>query len=178
MADSDLVDIIDKNDQVIRVVTRKEMRQKVLLHRTTHFFLLNSNGEIFITKRSKNKDYAPGLWEIGQGGVLDSGEDYEMSAKRELKEELSIDSRLEYLFDFQYFSKETNLLAQVYIVKSDSHPKIQKEEIDEGKFVSLSELNLWISKSPEDFTKDSLVIFVRFKNDYLSGSYCKSGVVP
>ncbi len=166
--DSDLVDIVDDSDQVIGVLTRKEMREKILIHRTSHFFLFNEKNELFITKRSKNKDYAPLKWEIGQGGVLDSKETYDNCAMRELSEELGINSKLEFLFKMYFEDKKTRLFASVYNAISNLTPKLQKEEIHEGRFILLDELSLWIYKNPDDFTPDSLAIFLKYKDDFLS----------
>lgn len=163
--DSDIVDIVDRSDRVIFQATRKEMRIKVLIHRTSHFFLFNSKGEIFLTKRSKNKDYAPLKWEIGQGGVLDTNELYDECAKRELSEELGIDSNPIFLFKTYFEDDKTKLFASVYEANSDSIPNLQKEEIEEGKFISVSNLENWIKLSPNDFTSDSLAIY-RILNSY------------
>ena len=65
----------------------------------------------------------------------------------------------------------------MYLVKTDQVPKVQEEEIEEGKFIPIDELSLWVHKSLEDFSHDSLCMFVKFKNDYLSGPICKSGVI-
>lgn len=163
--DSDIVDIVDRSDRVIFQATRKEMRIKVLIHRTSHFFLFNSKGEIFLTKRSKNKDYAPLKWEIGQGGVLDTNESYEECAKRELSEELGIDSNPIFLFKTYFEDDKTKLFASVYEAISDSKPILQKEEIEEGKFVSIAILENWLRSSPTDFTPDSFAIY-RILNSY------------
>lgn len=163
--DSDIVDIVDRSDHVVSQSTRKEMRENVFIHRTSHFFLFNSKGEIFLTKRSKNKDYAPLKWEIGQGGVLDSKESYDECAKRELKEELGIDSIPIFLFKTYFEDDKTKLFACVYETTSNSTPSLQKEEIDEGKFVSISFLENWIKTSSTDFTSDSLAIY-RILNSY------------
>ena len=163
--DSDIVDVVDRSDRVIFQTTRKEMRMKVLIHRTSHFFLFNSSGEIFLTKRSKNKDYAPLKWEIGQGGVADANESYDECAKRELSEELGIDSKPIFLFKTYFEDHRTKLFACVYEASSDSKPILQKEEIEEGKFITIPNLEMWVRDSPDDFSSDSIAIY-RIFNSY------------
>ena len=111
----ELVDIIDENDNIIATLSRKEMREKNLRHRSTFILVFNSSGEIFITKRAESKETFPGLYEIGQGGVVTHGETYEDSAKREIKEEVGVNSaKLEFLFDFHYEDSKTKYIARTF----------------------------------------------------------------
>ena len=52
--------------------------------------ILDSNYKILLSKRKKNK-HLPGLWEF-PGGKIEAGETPEIALKRELKEELNIDT--------------------------------------------------------------------------------------
>lgn len=52
--------------------------------------ILDSDYKILLSKRKKNK-YLPGLWEF-PGGKIEVGESPEIALKRELKEELNIDT--------------------------------------------------------------------------------------
>jgi len=151
----DLVEIVDENDFVVGIATRKEMRTKMLRHRTSFVLVFNSRGEIFITKRASCKDYEPGKWEIGQGGVMEQGETYEENAKRELMEELGIESSLEYLFDFHFDSERVRYIAKAYRTKHNGPFELQKNEIEEGKWITLDALRKEIEQNPERFTEDS-----------------------
>ena len=52
--------------------------------------ILDSDYKILLSKRKKNK-HLPGLWEF-PGGKIEAGETPEIALKRELKEELNIDT--------------------------------------------------------------------------------------
>jgi len=158
----ELVSIVDEKDTVIATVTRKEMRQKNLLHRCTYILLFNSKGELFITKRTKTKDVAPGLYEIGQGGVVNAGETYEQSAKRELFEELGIVSELTYLFDFRFKSEKSKFLAKVFMCKYDGKMVLQETEIAMGYFISLEKLKENLKTNPELFSKDGIEMIRKY----------------
>jgi mutator protein MutT len=158
----ELVCIVDEKDNLISTATGKEMRQKNLLHRCTYVLVFNSKGEIFITKRTKTKDVAPGLYEIGQGGVVNPGETYEQSAKRELFEELGIKAELAYLFDFRFKGEKSKFLAKVFTCKYDGKMTLQETEIEHGSFFSLEKLKEMFEKNPEQFTKDGVMMIRKY----------------
>ncbi len=176
MSDTDLIDLIDENDFAIGLVSRKEMRSKNLLHRVCHFFVFNKSGDIFITKRSPKKDYSPGLWEIGQGGVLNAGESYLESAKRELFEELGLDENLDFLFMTKFLGDKTRFVCAIYSLSTTKKPRFNDGEVIEGKFISFDDLLSLISSSPDQFTKDSLALYQEFRGK-VTQTNCKSGVV-
>lgn len=56
-------------------------------------FIINDEGKVFLTKRSKNATNESGTWEI-PGGKVHFGETLQDAAKREAKEEYGIDIEL------------------------------------------------------------------------------------
>ena len=91
MAVSDeLLDVVDENDRVIAVKTRGEIHAAGLMHRAVHILVFNRRGELFLQKRSLQKDEQPGLWDSSAAGHVDSGEAYLDCAEREIEEELGI----------------------------------------------------------------------------------------
>lgn len=163
----ELVDIVDESDSVIGTVIRKEMREKNLLHRCTYILVFSSNNEVLVTKRTNTKDVAPGLYEIGQGGVVAHGESYEENAERELLEEVGIKSKLSYLFDFNFNSNKGRFIAKVFTCKYDGKIKLQKEEIESGFFISMEKLRGMLKKNQKSFTSDSIVMIKKYF-EYLS----------
>ena len=86
----EMYDVVDSLDRVIGTATRREIHQKGLLHRSVHILVFNSKGELYLQKRSLNKDENPGYWDTSAAGHVNAGEDYMTSAHRELEEELGI----------------------------------------------------------------------------------------
>jgi len=146
MSEDELIDIVDENDKVIDTMMRKKMRESNLLHRGVFVFVFDSKGELFLQKRSMNKTIFPGLWGIGAGGGVQTGESYEIAAKRELKEELGVDGEIEFMFDCRFNSNEDNYKGKVYKIIYDGKITIAKEEIDEGCFKTIDEIKAMIDK--------------------------------
>lgn len=83
-------DVFDKDGRLLR---RKELRGTPLkqgeYRKIVQALLINPEGQILLTLRSKNKSVAPGLWECTAGCVL-SGEETDQAVIREVFEETGI----------------------------------------------------------------------------------------
>jgi isopentenyldiphosphate isomerase len=87
----EIFDIVNERDEVVGQNTRREVHARGLWHRAVHVLVFNARGEVFLQKRSMKKDIAAGKWDSSASGHLDSGEDYDACAVRELREELGLD---------------------------------------------------------------------------------------
>lgn len=136
---TEILDIVNEKDEVIGQKTRKEVHSSNLVHRGAHVFVFNSRGEILLQKRSLKKDKYPGFWG-DMAGHIDSGENYEESARRELKEELGIEAKLEFFMKFRKHFENDQEIITVFKCVHDGPIKIDREEIDEVKFFSPEEI--------------------------------------
>jgi len=148
---------VDEEDKVIGKVTRKEAREKNLIHRGAIILVFNSKGEILVQKRSMTKDVFPGRYEMMVGGVCDYGEDYETTARRELFEEVGLKSELEYLFTCLYMDNYLKQVAAVYRTVSDDKLVLQEEEVDSAEFMSIEDLRQMMKI--ESFCDDAVDMF-------------------
>ena len=77
---------MDDDDEFTgQVVTRQEMRQHNLLHRSTSIFVYDEDYRFCINKRSRRKDYCPGWLDLAFGGIVGVEEmkDIDKAALRE-----------------------------------------------------------------------------------------------
>jgi isopentenyldiphosphate isomerase len=156
----EIVVLVDQDNQPIGVVTRKIMRQQRLIHRASYILVFNTCGELFIQKRSRSKDIYPGYWDLAAGGVVLEGESYEDAAKRELREELGISGiKLRPLFDQYYEDAANRVWGRIFACTSNGPFALQEEEIDEGRFIALGEIEQLNRIEP--FTPDGLLLLAR-----------------
>jgi hypothetical protein len=89
----ELVEVVDRDGNVIEVVRRTHMRRDRLRHRSVFIAVINDDGELLVHQRSEHKDVWPGWWDVAVGGVVGCGETYlrHCCPSRELREELGID---------------------------------------------------------------------------------------
>lgn len=154
-------DVIDENDKVIGKAPRDECHSKGLLHRAVHIMILNSKGEFLLQKRSKKKDMYSGWWTSSASGHVEAGDDYEESAKRELKEELGIETSLEQILvavkDYNGGGKHDRERIVFYIGHHDGPFEINKEEIESVKFFPPKKIAEMMKK--EKFTPGTVAVF-------------------
>src|SRR4029079_19384427 len=86
----EIFDVVNERDEVVGRAPRAEVHACGLLHRAVHVLVYNSKGQVFLQKRSMNKDRQPGVWDSSSSGHVDSGEDYDSCTVRELREELGL----------------------------------------------------------------------------------------
>jgi len=149
---NELLDIINKKDEVIGQATRGEVhRNKNLIHRSIAIAVFNSRGELFLQKRSATKDTDPLKWTISCSGHVSSGNTYEETAIRELREELGINFHkgtprstaggpLEKLIKYLCRAPGETEMSVLFKTIWDKPMKLQPEEIIEGRFFTQKEL--------------------------------------
>ncbi len=151
----ELLDVVDENDRVIEVMPRGEVHRLGLMHRSVHILLFNGKGELFIQKRSMSKDSNPGLWDSSAAGHVDSGEDYLGCAIRELGEELGIYQTLSLQPLCRLPASSTTAMEHctVYHCVYDGPLALQKDEIDEGAWVSVGEMDRRVAEQDPTITR-------------------------
>lgn len=130
----ELVDIINEQDEVLKVVPRHVMRQEQLPHRATYVVVMNSQKRMLVELRTLSKDYAPGLLDACVGGVVQSGEDPILSSRREVEEEIGVDSEHLVFHDLgkmviPYLSGKGFVMAYLFLAIGDPITRRQKSEV-------------------------------------------------
>ena len=160
--------MVDENDQVVGTRTRGEIHAEGLMHRATHILVFNSQGELFLQKRSMNKDENPGLWDTSAAGHVDSGEDYLACAVRELDEELGISGNISLNFLFHLPASELTGMehSAVYACQYDGLLELQAEEIDEGVWISPAAMSERVNSNDARLTLGVQLIWKRYIEQY------------
>jgi 8-oxo-dGTP pyrophosphatase MutT (NUDIX family) len=168
LSPQELVVIVDERNAIIGKAPRAVMRKEGLIHRATYILVFSSNGRLFVQDRTMTKDIFPGYHDLCAGGVVVAGEEYEESARRELKEELGITGvPLDFLFDFYGEYVGQKVWGRAFSCISDGPFILQKEELIGGAFHEIDELTELISKEP--CTPDSVYVLERYLN--MPGSF-------
>jgi isopentenyldiphosphate isomerase len=157
-----IYDIVNENDEVIDKAKYSEVYSKKLLHRIVHVFVFNSKGELFIQKRSQRVIEYPGYYTSSASGMVPIGEDYLNTAKKELKEELGMESDLDFLFKVRV-KKPYNRFLAVFKTIYDGELSISVDEVSGGKFLSIKKIKNQMQNKKMKFTPGFKAAF----NEYL-----------
>ena len=158
------LDVVDALDSVIDRQTRSEIHRLGLRHRAVHILVFNEHARVFLQKRSMQKDLNRGLWDTTAAGHVDSGESYVSCAPRELAEELGIEATLEPLFKLQATPELGMEFIQVFRCQHNGPFNLSPDEIDEGIWQELEELDSRVKADDQTLTRTFKVILQRFRN--------------
>lgn len=154
-------DVVDRGDVVVGRATRKEVHARGLLHRAVHILVFNGDGELFLQKRSKTKDTAPGAWDSSASGHVDSGEDYDACAVRELREEigLALDGPPARWLRLEACAETGNEFVWVYKVCAEGPFNLHPDEIETGAWYRPGEISRLLRESPAGFARSFRLIW-------------------
>jgi len=159
----EIVLIVDARNREVGTATRAQMRRANLIHRATYVLVFNSRGELFVHQRTAGKDIYPAHYDIAAGGVLLAGESYEESARRELAEELGVvDVALTDRGEYYFADTNNRVWGRIYSCVYDGPLTLQKEEVQEGSFMSVAAVRQLARTKP--FTPDGLLVLARLED--------------
>jgi len=151
----DLLILIDKQDNILGFEEKRKCHLgEGKTHRAFSIFILNEKNEILIQKRAKGKMLWPGFWANTCCSHPRKGEGYAEAVQRRLKEEMGIQASLKFVFKFYYQAKYKNIgseneLCSVFTGKYENDLiQPNPEEIEEWKWIKISELKKDIKKNP------------------------------
>jgi isopentenyldiphosphate isomerase len=148
------IPIVNEQDEIIAYkereeATREDIRRIIALH------VFNENLEILIAKRQSTKIIDPDKWGPSVAGTVDKGNDYDVTVVKEAEEELGLkDIKPIFYTKMFYETHNARRFTGVYYVVVNSEERdliLQEEEVSEIKWISISDLEDWWIKKPEDF---------------------------
>ncbi len=149
--------LVNKEDKELGAGEKLDIHRKGLLHRAFSIFIFNSKGEMMLQKRALTKYHGAGLWSNACCGHPRPNEDLIAAMKRRLMEEMGFECVFERMFDYIYQVKLDKGMMEheflhVYKGVFDGIPKINPEEADGWKWISMAELREDIKKHPDKYS--------------------------
>jgi len=149
--------LVDKDDKQMGLMEKMEAHEKGVLHRAFSVFIFNDEGEMMLQQRALTKYHTPGLWTNTCCSHPREGEVTVDAAHRRMVEEMGFDCDVSEVFTFIYKSDVGQGLIEhefdhVFIGKYNDEPKINTEEVNGWKFMSVDRISEDIEKSPERYT--------------------------
>ncbi len=149
----EIVTLVDENDNPVgtkdRALLGEDDRWRIVT-----VWVLNSNNELLIAKRSMNKKTNPGKWGPSVAGTVEDGDSYRETALREVQEEIGVTLSL---IDGALIMHDEDLGSRAnknFIAHTELPIEaftIQAEEVDAIAWISIPELLREIKEIPEKY---------------------------
>ena len=163
----EIFDVVNERDEVVGRRPRSEVHRLGFMHRAVHVLVFNAAGQIFLQKRSMKKDRQPGLWDSSTSGHVDSGEDYDACAVRELREEIGLEVPVapQRLFKLAACAETDQEHVWIYRCQAEGPFRLHPEEIERGGWFAPKEVTRWMVERPQDFAGALLVIWTKVNRE-------------
>ena len=144
----ELVEEVDVDGSVLRVVTRAQMRAERLRHRCTYIGVVSTDGSsLLVHQRSFDKDVFPGWWDVVAGGVCAVGEDWATSAERELAEELGVSGvPLEPVGGGVWTGGDVEVVGRAFVARHDGPFTFADGEVLQATFLTWPEVDALLER--------------------------------
>lgn len=158
----ELVAIIDDAGVPIRAEPRSVMRAQNLPHLVVTVLVRRPDGQIYVHRRSDDKDVFPGMYDCFAAGCVTAGESPEEAASRELAEELGVAGvELRPLLSSWYRDESTHHLCHTWEVTYDGPVVHQEAEIASGGWMTVSEVRELLADPARPMVPDGRVLVER-----------------
>jgi len=149
--------LVDENDREIGLAEKLAAHLEAKMHRAFSIFVFNSQGELMLQKRAKQKYHSGGLWTNTCCSHPRPNEPLAQAAHRRLREEMGFSCPLREKFNFKYQVEFNNGLTEneydhVFTGNYDGEPKINPAEADSWKWMNLADLKQDIKNNPDIYS--------------------------
>jgi isopentenyldiphosphate isomerase len=146
------IDILNDNGKVSgKTCLKSEAHKKGLFHQSVHIWIVDFKKNVLIQKRAASKDVFPNLWDVSVAGHISAGEQPEISAIREIEEEIGLSVSKD---ELQYIgTSKKKIIHKIDLIDNELHHiyicrinfnfdtlRIKREEVLEIKTIELSNL--------------------------------------
>ena len=149
--------LVDEKDNEIGTMEKMEAHLKGLLHRAFSVVIFNSNGEMLLQQRAKEKYHSGGLWTNACCSHPSPGESIEDAGKRRLFQEMGFSCELTYSHKFIYKVEFDNGLTEyewdyVLVGYYDGAPQLNPGEAQSWKYESIESIKSDLILNPDKYT--------------------------
>lgn len=159
--------LVDTNDEPLGLMDKMAAHEQALLHRAFSVFILNENNEVMLQQRASHKYHSPLLWTNTCCSHQRAGESNIQAGVRRLQEEMGFKTELKELFHFIYKAPFDNGLTEheldhVMIGYYNEEPSINREEVEDWKWMTIEDIKEDMHIHPEVYTVWFKIIFDKF----------------
>ncbi len=159
--------LVNEENEQIGTMPKLEAHEKAVLHRAFSVFVFNDKEELLLQQRAASKYHSPLLWTNTCCSHQRVGESNLEAGKRRLFEEMGFVTELKDVFSFIYKAPFDNGLTEheldhVMIGSYTENPKVNPEEVQAYKWMTLEAVKTDMEEQPEVYTAWFKIIFKEY----------------
>ncbi|WP_083615871.1 isopentenyl-diphosphate Delta-isomerase [Pantoea sp. 1.19] len=163
--------LVDGRDRPTGRMEKLEVHEKGLLHRAVTVYVFNSQHQLLLQQRARDKYHCGGLWSNTTCGHPWPQEGTRAAAERRLREEMGLTLALTPVFELSYNLPMGNGLTEheyghVFFAISDQPPRPDPQEAGDWQYCCLPEIARQMAAEPTRFTPWFLHTFPRISGHY------------
>lgn len=167
-SDSDLLTLVDRDDNPTGVAPKLRVHRAALLHRAFSVFVHNSAGDALLQRRAHSKYHSGGLWSNTCCGHPRPGTSVHAEALRRLREEMGFECELHYVGSTYYLLELPNQMFEhevdhLFVGQFDGRVSPNPEEVAEIGWMSAAHLRDAVHAAPDMYTPWLKVILAQFE---------------
>ena len=149
--------LVDENDNAIAEMEKLLAHEQGCLHRAFSVFIFNDKRRLLLQQRASHKYHGAGLWTNTCCSHPQWKEDVNSSAMERLNYEMGLQCDLKWIYSFIYNEQvENNLIEHeldyVFIGYSNQDPVLNKDEVQDYKWIYIDEILSDIKNNPSHYT--------------------------
>lgn len=161
--------LVNEYDEQIGLMPKMEAHEKAVLHRAFSVFVFNTKNELMLQQRAAHKYHSPLLWTNTCCSHQRDRESNIEAGTRRLKEEMGFTTDLKETTSFIYKAPFDNGLTEheldhIMLGYYENEPIINKQEVEDWKWMPLEDVKHDINVHPEQYTAWFKIIFEKFYN--------------
>ena len=152
------VEVVDIKNCPFARMNLTEVHRQSLRHRSVIVLIYDSKGKLYLQKRSAEKKYYPGRWDLSASGHVYVKESFEDAALRVLKTKLGIENaNIKEIAELEASSETGYEFIKLFVLdKLNTVSAPNPEDVESGFFYSLNELD-WLLKECRELLTPKLV---------------------
>ena len=162
------IEEVDWKENIIAVHPKEKLKEKMFPHKVSLIIPRTPGGLFALCRRAVDKHPFPDTWCCAVGGKVLAKESFQDAAKREMKEEIKVNTPLTQVAKFAYNKPDYQAIFTVFTTKYEiplNNYTLDPTEIQYVRAFTLNEIKTKVRQTPHEFAPTFLAALEEFSKN-------------